>query len=183
MFVMSEHFYDVLGVDFLEHIELDRFRELTNVAFERADLLTYRGKPRDFLFCASVVEHIPKARQNDFIANIRNNLKDGGHLYLSFPPFNSINGGHFATPFHFLPDKLALWCTRKIKKYDVYSYEAMFGEWGLYKTSIKEVENMLKDNGFEILKLGSRHMPPWFERMFARSNILNWHAEFFCRKI
>jgi len=178
--VLSQYFDDVLAVDFYD--DICKEGSSSNVNFEKADLTFYRGKPRDFLFCASVIEHIQKDKQKDFIVNLRNNIKDGGYLYLSFPPFHSINGGHYAAPFHYLPDNIALWLTRKTRKRDVYSYGSMFGEFGLSKTSIQEVEKMLKDAGFKIIKIGSRYMPDWYIRLFAGNNFLNWHVEFFCKK-
>lgn len=180
--VMAKHFSSVLAVDFFNSAELGKFDGVSNVSFQAADLRTYRGAPRQFLFCASVLEHIPKAGQHDFVANLRCNISDGGYLYLSFPPFLSLNGGHLAAPFHYLPEQAALWLSRKLRKHEARSYATMFGDWGLYPTSIGEVEGMLHANGFEILRLGCRFMPAWYERLFARNNFMNWHAEFLCRK-
>jgi 2-polyprenyl-3-methyl-5-hydroxy-6-metoxy-1,4-benzoquinol methylase len=178
--VLNQYFENVLGVDFYRTIYKEDLS--CGLNFKKANLITYRGEPKDFLFCASVIEHIPENRQKDFINNLKTNIKEGGYLYLSFPPFKSINGGHLAAPFHYLPDKIALWLMRKTREKDVYTYEKMFGEYGLTKTSIEKVEGMLKDADFEIIKIGSRYMPNWYIKLFAKNNFLNWHVEFFCKR-
>jgi cyclopropane fatty-acyl-phospholipid synthase-like methyltransferase len=180
--VLAERCRNVVAVDYFVGPAAENFRDLDNVRFESADLTTYRGEQKDFLFCASVIEHIAKDKQSAFVRNLHANLKDGGFLYLSFPPFKSIIGGHLSAPFHYLPDRAAFWLTRVVKGHRVSSYNRMFGDFGLTKTSIQDAERLLLENGFMILAIRARFMPRWYSRLFRRNNFLNWHAEFLCIK-
>jgi len=179
--VLANHFQKVRAVDY--YCNPASTLKTPDVEFINADLTSYLMEPADFIFCASVIEHIPKDRQALFIKNLRNNLKDNGYLYLSFPPFYSIQGGHAAYPFHYFPDKLAFFLANLLKSTRIKSYETMWGDWGLYKTSINEVEKLLKDNKFQIKTITSRFMPEWFSQIFGRTDFLNWHAEFIARKV
>lgn len=181
-FVLGTEFRRVLAVDYYVDPVRERFEGMDTVRFEEGDLLTFRGEQMDFLFCASVIEHIPPDKRERFLLNAKENIKPGGSLYLSFPPFRSIIGGHLCAPFHYLPDPLAFYLTRTVKGCVVESYETMFGSWGLYRTSIRDIEALLLRNGFEIVQIRSRYMPDWYSRLFRRNDILNWHAEFYCRR-
>ena len=178
----STEFEDVLAVDF--HVAPTLFQQpLFNVVHRTADLLTFTDDPRDLLFCASVVEHVAPKQRDQFFNSIRNNLTTNGSLYLSFPPFHGIIGGHACAPFHYLPDNIAFSLCNKIKRYQISSYETMYGDWGLYKTSIAIIKTQLISNGFEIIQIRSRHMPTLISRAINENEYLNWHAEFYCRKI
>ena len=179
-YVLAREFKDVVCVDYFIHPVREKFTKIDNARFESADLITYRGDPKDFLFCASVIEHIPLEEQSLFIKNMGENIRKNGHLYLSFPPFKSIIGGHFCAPFHYFPDSIAFYLTKKLKKYSVNSYETMFGNWGLPKISIQHIEKLLLENGFKILRMKPRYLSPGWFRVISHNNFLNWHVEFFC---
>lgn len=183
--IFARYFHDVVGVDLFQ-APLSQNIGLPHLRFEKADLLTYRTEPRDFVFCASVIEHIPKHQQAQFITNLILNLKKTGWLYLSFPPFYSPIGGHICAPFHYLPDRWAFFLTDKLKHRTITSYETMFaymGEMGLYKTFIGEIEQLLLAQQLAILKIGVRYMPLWYETLFKRNNVFNWHVEFWVKKL
>ena len=129
------------------------------------------------VFCASVIEHIPPENLPLFIETIKSNLKVGGYLYISFPPFLSPIGGHYTAPFHYFPDRLAFYFVKLIKRRRIESYEKMFGDWGLYKTYIETIQSLLLNNGFDLLETRSRFMPRLFNKLFAQNNFLNWHCE------
>jgi len=181
-YILAKEFKEVVAVDFFCDPVRKNFAGMNNIRFETGDLVTYRGKRKDLLFCASVIEHIPKEKQFVFIQNIKENIEPGGYLYLSFPPFKSIIGGHACSPFHYFPDKISFYLTKKIKKRAISSYETMYGNWGVCKTGIKEVERLLRENEFEIIQIRARYMPLWYSKWFNKNEYLNWHVEFFCRK-
>lgn len=178
--ILSSRFKKVIAIDY--HVVPINWNS-NNIEFISSDLLTYKGKPVDVIFCASVIEHIDKSKQPKFIEQIAVNLKQGGYLYLNFPPFNSPIGGHACAPFHYLPDKLAFLLARTIKKYPINSYQTMYGDYGLSKTNINEIITMLQGHGFKLLAIKSRYMPEWYYKMFSLNNLFNWNAEFYCTKL
>lgn len=58
-YVLAREFKEVVCVDYFIHPVREKFTKVDNGRFESADLITYRGDPKDFLSCASVIEHIP----------------------------------------------------------------------------------------------------------------------------
>ncbi|HSA05953.1 MAG TPA: methyltransferase domain-containing protein [Candidatus Gastranaerophilales bacterium] len=177
--VLADYFQQVKAVDYYSSSQIS---EKQNINYEKADLISYKTAPVDFIFCTSVIEHIPKEKQALFVENIKDNLKKRGYLYLSFPPFLSLQGGHATYPFHYFPDKTAFFLTKIFRKANITSYSTMWGDWGLYKTSIKEVETMLLDNNFKIIEINSRFMPKWYSKFFGKIDFLNWHVEFIAQK-
>lgn len=152
----------VIGIDFMVN--------RPNGTYISSNLLDYKHpEPVDFIFCASTIEHIKD--QPKLIEQIAKNLKKGGALYLSFPPFYGIIGGHKVKPFHYLPEQLAMWIAKRLGrlKPEVTSYENMYGTFGLHKTHIKNVEKMLNHFGFKIIKKKDRYFP-----------LSIFHVEFFC---
>jgi len=182
-YVLAREFKDVVCVDYFIDPVREKFTKIDNARFESADLITYRGDPKDFLFCASVVEHIPLEKQSLFIKNIGKNIRKNGYLYLSFPPFKSVIGGHLCAPFHYLPDRMAFYLTKKIKKYNISSFETMYGSWGVFKTSIQDVEKWLLANAFKIIQIKPRYLPSSCSKIISKNNFLNWHAEFYCQNL
>ena len=181
-FEFAKQFDSVHAIDFFVKPIKNRNSNNNNVKFYDADLLTYTGEPKDFVFCASIIEHIEKNMQYAFLENLKNNLKPGGYLYLSYPPFYSIIGGHKCAPFHYFPEKFAIYLSNKIKGAQVESYEKMWGTWGLHKTTIKEINEMLIKVGFTIIETRVRYMPYWYSKLFKNTEFFNWHVEFFCKR-
>jgi len=180
---LAHQFKEVVGVDYFIQPLREKIIKLNNVRFESADLITYAGDPTDLLFCASVIEHIPVEKQSSFIENLKRNIKKNGYLYLSFPPFKSIIGGHVCAPFHYFPDPISFYLTKIIKNHNIHSYETMFGNWGLSKTSIQQIEKLLLEHGFRIIRIKPRYLSPGWTNVISKNNFLNWHVEFFCQNI
>jgi len=181
---LSKYFKRVKAID--EFIDLKKNKHLyrnINIKLIKKPLLGYKDNCVDFIFCASVVEHIPKNNLPKFFSSLNLNLKMGGMLYLSFPPFLSPIGGHHTAPFHYLPDNIAFRLTYLFKKRKIISYNKMFGSWGLYKTDIKSVKENLVLNGFEVIKVQSRFMPKFYNFLFSNNNFFNWHCEIIAKKI
>lgn len=174
-------FKNILGIDFLVP------KNIEGVKFIKNDLTNYViNKKADIIFCASVIEHVENQKQ--FVSQISKNLKVGGYLYLSFPPFYSIGGGHQLKPFHYLPEKLAIKIGKKLRRIsnNVYGYTNLFDSWGLYITSIKKVRQILINNRFEIKTCKTRFVDEKSLFNTARIPVLNefltWHVEFYCIK-
>lgn len=175
---LSEYFDKVIAVDQFSDILLNsNFLDNEKIEVVKANLLCFETNPVDVVFCASVIEHVPPESLMQFIDTIKRNLRIGGYLYLSFPPFLSPIGGHLTAPFHYLPDRLAFVLTKLIKGKKIESYERMFGGWGLYKTHIGPIQSLLRNSGFDIIETRSRFMPRLFNLVFANNNLFNWHCE------
>lgn len=172
----------VLGVDFYKDPIFDK-----GVAFKQHDLTKFVSKKKaDFIFCASVIEHIKD--QDRLVSNIYKSLKPKGALYLSFPPFYSFFGGHMLKPFHFLGEKPAIWIGKRLGLLDrkVTSYENLYHTWGLYRTHIGSITKLLRRHGFRIVCVKPRYFSPYLPFNVARyplvRDLLTWHVEFYCRR-
>ncbi len=174
---LSGKYKKALGIDFKVNKAASG-----NCLYESHDLLEYRSLQKaDLIFCTSVIEHIRD--RHKFIKVIKDNLKKEGSLYLSFPPFYSPAGGHHLKPFHYLPMRACLWLAKKLKRIDksVRSYEDLFGEWGLYKTSIKQIKELLLDNNFSIIEYKPRFSPVNTAKIPFLADLFTWHVEFYCK--
>ena len=175
-------FREVLGLDF----NISKMKKGRNISFCKCNLLDFRLKKKaDFIFCASVIEHVEDA--DKLIKNIYQNLKPGGYLYLSFPPFYSLGGGHTLKPFHYLPEHIAIKLARKFRLFDIPTsisgYPDLFGNHGLYKRSISNVKKLLIINKFKIISHKTRYFPINTAMFPIIGDFLTWHVEFYCRKI
>jgi len=181
---LSNYFKKVYAID--EFISLDRlkaFKDNKKIKFIKTKLLGLKLKKVDYIFCASVIEHIPPESYQIFFKILQNNLKKNGILYISFPPFLSPIGGHHVAPFHYFPEKIALGLTNIIKRRNIKSYEKMYGTWGLYRTKINEIEGLINKNGFKVIKIQSRFMPNILSKLIVRCDLLNWHCEIIAKKM
>ncbi len=177
--ILAKNYSKVVGIDFYVKPYKNK-----NLEFESHNLLEYISKEKaDLIFCASVIEHVKFKKK--LVENIYKSLKNGGKLYLSFPPFYSVGGGHQLKPFHFLPEKLAIFIGHRLKRIDknVNSYDNLFGNWGLYKTHINQIKSLLKSRGFKII----RYKPRYFNlldttKLYLIKDLLTWHVEFYCEK-
>lgn len=177
--VLAKKYKQVLGIDFFVKPKKER-----NLKFEKHNLLNYISKkPADLIFCASVIEHVTDGEK--LIKNINLSIKKDGFLYISFPPFYSLAGGHQLKPFHYLPKKIAIWIVKKLKRIDqrVNSYENLFVTYGLYKISIIDIKKLLENNNFNIIKYKTRYFNLLnTTKIPLLNNFLTWHAEFYCIK-
>ena len=177
----ARKFKNILGADF------NVPKNIENIKFLKKDLRScVLNEKADIIFCASVIEHVEDQKQ--FINQISRNLKKNGFLFLSFPPFYNLSGGHQLKPFHYFPEKLAILIGRKLGRIpaSVTDYKNLFGDHGLTKTTIKEIRQILIDNKFEIKVCKTRFID---EKSFFNtakipilSEFLTWHVEFYCIK-
>jgi len=76
----------------------------------------------DLILASSIIEHVKDQQQ--MIDECYRILKPEGILYLSFPPYYSPVGGHYLSPFHYLPQNISFWIFKKLhpnkeKPYDL----------------------------------------------------------------
>lgn len=142
--------------------------------------LPFKESSFDFIFCASLVEHIPN--QYRLLAEIFRVLKRGHTCYLSFPPFYSPVGGHQFKPYHLLGERMAVALSRRISGVDARDFETSFGNWGLYPTTIFKAVKLIRENGFKIDKTSTRFSPINFAKIPYLREFLTWHVEFLIRK-
>jgi SAM-dependent methyltransferase len=142
----------------------------------------------DFVFCASLIEHVAHPAQ--LILEIKRVLKVGGEGYLSFPPFYSPVGGHEFAPFHYLGQTAAL----RLKKRrhlvpdwvrDLYqvpmepsSFAGLYPGWGLYRMTIRQARRLLSLSRLTVVNLSTRYMPVSFVRWPGLGELLTWHVQF-----
>jgi SAM-dependent methyltransferase len=143
--------------------------------------LPFREDTFDFIFCSSFIEHMPD--QRDLITRLGSILKPNGVLYLSFPPFYSLVGGHQFKLFHLLGEKVAVVVLSLLKRKRVKGYNSAFGRWGLYPITIRKARMLIEDTQlFQIVKIRPRFLRintavlPWL------GEALTWHVEFISRK-
>jgi ubiquinone/menaquinone biosynthesis C-methylase UbiE len=180
---LAEHFAEVLAVDF----RLSPHHYKRKATYLSQDLTTFEpDRQADLIFCASVIEHM--ANQEATIRRLHRILKPGGALYLSYPPFWSIGGGHQLKPFHYLPEQAAIALGKRLGRIrsSATGYENLFGTWGLYRTSIRSIRLLLETAGFECLVCKPRYFR---ERGLFNTttwpliaDLCTWHVEFYCRK-
>ncbi len=97
----------VIGLD-LNLVESEKY-----FPFVISDALftPFPGTSFDLVICASLIEHVevPSALVNELIRLVPSN----GYIYLSFPPFYSLNGGHQFSPFHYFGERIAIDVSRR----------------------------------------------------------------------
>lgn len=141
--------------------------------------LPFKNRSIDFIFCASLIEHI--AEQNKFISEMFRVLKYDRFCYLSFPPFYSLVGGHQFKPFHLLGEKNAITLSKMFKGVDAKDYATSFGNRGIYPTTISKIKKLVKKANFKIIDMKTRFlsntakMPFWGE-------LLTWPVDFLLQR-
>ena len=134
-----------------------------------------------FIYCCSVIEHIKN--QENLISEIYRVLDKNGELILSFTPFYApLNGGHIYSPFHYLPEQYAVKIASFIRKKQYSSYETTWGDWGLYKTTLRSVGRMLEQKGFSSISTWTKYLPINFSRTPFLNEYCTWHVVFYCKK-
>jgi ubiquinone/menaquinone biosynthesis C-methylase UbiE len=134
----------------------------------------------DFVFCASLIEHVPDSRA--LLSEIERVMKPGAKCYLSFPPFYTPIGGHQFKPFHLFGEKIAMALYRRANKDSTLETNAGFadayGEWGLYRRTIRGVRGELATTGLRVLNQSTRYLPLNVSRIPCLSEFLTWHVQF-----
>jgi SAM-dependent methyltransferase len=147
----------------------------------------------DLVFCSSLIEHVsdPKALVEEGLRITR----PGGYIYISFPPFYSLRGGHQFSPFHLLGERVALWIFRKYQRHtnDAWisqrvssrpdSYASAFVNWGLYRMTVKKCEEILNESPLSIIDCSTKFSPINFSRVSLFKEFLTWHVQFLILKL
>jgi SAM-dependent methyltransferase len=158
----SRVLHEACGEFVASDVNRNDFFTTSRIAFETIDVMEV---PRirdkfDVVICASLIEHVEKPLRA--LANLRQVLKPGGKLFLTFPPFYSLwmLGGHRFKPFHFLGENLA------VRLYNwrhpdtpVRDYRTCGGNYGLFPLTISRVDQLLAEGGFRVLSRYDRHLP------------------------
>lgn len=152
-----------------------------------------RDESVDFIFCASLIEHVSNPLL--LLSEIKRVLKIKQYCYLSFPPFYSLRGGHEFSPFHYLGERCALYlhCLLRrtppdwVKK--VYtpflpptSFANTYQGWGLFRLTIAKAIQMIREVGLEIVDISPRYLPINTARWPILGEFLTWHVQFLLRK-
>src|SRR3989338_8006202 len=169
----------------IEHIEEQArlTKSIANIATKK--IFTVRGdithppfkdNSFDFIFASSVIEHIEEqARLTKSIANI---ATENSLIYISFPPFYSLMGGHSISPLHYLPGNLPFYIYKNFYR----QTQSSFKNYGLVKTTLRSAENIIKNN-FDIIDIKPRFftsIKPLIKIPILRE-IIAPHIEFFLR--
>jgi SAM-dependent methyltransferase len=149
---------------------------LTALALANAARLPFASISFPFVFCASLLEHVPEPAW--LLAEIHRVLTADGSAYLSFPPFYSPVGGHQFKPFHLLGERWAL----RLSGHRADAYATSFGEWGLYPLTIRRARQLIADTGFRIRHESTRFVPMNLARLPWIGEFLTWHVQFILGK-
>jgi ubiquinone/menaquinone biosynthesis C-methylase UbiE len=154
--------------------------------------IPFRDCSIEIVFCASLVEHVPKP--DILLSEIERILKPSGFAYLSFPPFYSPSGGHEYAPYHYLGERLAMHLSSRGRRlpewtrqlYNVpentQSFAEMYAGWGLYKMTIKKFRSLVAKTGLSYIDISTRYLPFSFIRWPLIGEVLTWHAQFILGK-
>ncbi len=137
----------------------------------------------DFVFCASLIEHV--ADSQSLLKEVYRVLKPGAGCYLSFPPFYTPIGGHQFKPFHLFGEKFALAAYRKMNRgegLESTGFTDAFGEWGLYRRTIKGTRKEVQKAGLKVLDQSTRYLPLNVSKIPLVAEFLTWHVQFFLQK-
>lgn len=159
-----------------------------------AQALPIRNAAIDFVFCASLIEHVPQPDQ--LLAEVHRVLKPGGYCYLSFPPYYSPLGGHEFAPFHYLGEQWAMrlvgarrwrshpdWAQKLYKVAETpTSFASTYDDWGLFVMTIAKAQRLIHASGLELINLSTRYLPVSVIRWPLLGELLTWHAQFLLRK-
>lgn len=179
---------NVIGVD------LEPYNRDVNATLIQADSVSIplENNSISTIICASLIEHIPYPES--LLEETFRIVKEGGFVYISFPPFYSLKGGHQFSPFHLLGEKAAIKIKKKVglyrnrpwlqKKYSEKpeSFSEAYGSWGIYKMTIGYFENLLKKTNFNIINRSTRWIPVDFSGIPILREFLTWHVQYLLSK-
>ncbi len=148
--------------------------------FGNALYLPFKDNSLDFIFCSSLIEHVPEPEI--LLSEINRVLKEDKYLYLSFPPFYTPVGGHQFKPFHLLGETAAIFLTKLVKQIDVTDFKSSYGNIGLFPTTISKVKRLSKTANFKIIDITTRFFPINVAKIPVFKEILTWHVEFLLKK-
>ena len=144
----------------------------------------------DFVFCASLIEHVPRLLR--LLQEIQRTLRIGGLCYLSFPPFYSLRGGHQFAPYHLLGERFATWAYRRTRarrlpnwQKDIVAEEGVYSSayrgFGLHRVTIRATRKWLGQTHLKTVGLSTRFSPVNTASWPLIGEALTWHAEFLLR--
>ncbi|MEM0488798.1 MAG: class I SAM-dependent methyltransferase [Candidatus Methanomethylicaceae archaeon] len=151
-----------------------------------------RDESVDFIFCASLIEHVNNPLL--LLTEINRILKTEHYCYLSFPPFYSPRGGHEFSPFHYLGERYAIALTSFWRKYPEWinkiympnpaprSFSETWQGWGLFKMTISRAKQLICQSDFKIIDISTRYLPINTARLPLIGEILTWHVQFILLK-
>lgn len=158
-----------------------------------AEAVPIRSETVDFVFCASLIEHV--AHPEVLLEEIVRILKPGGLGYVSFPPYYSPVGGHEYAPFHYLGERAAMrlarprlektpeWVTRLYpNSAQATSFADSHDGWGLFHMTLRRFRKLLAATPLLCVEASARYWPLSFVRWLVVGEILTWHAQFLLRK-
>jgi len=156
------------------------FQNIKGARFVLGDAVNmpFKDKSFDFIFCSSLIEHIKNP--DSLIKEVKRVLTDGGICYLSFPPFWSPVGAHQFKPFHYLGEKTAIKLSRKYYHVKSYRYDDEYGK--LYKRTIRQVKQLIKNNKLKIKAISTRMSPINFAKFPILNEFLTWNVEFLIQR-
>lgn len=130
----------------------------------------------DFVFCASLIEHVPQPRR--LLTELFRVLRPDGRCYVGFPPFYSPAGGHQFKPFHLLGERAATALSHRGGR----TFASAGGNWGLYRLTIRRARHDLLETGFLIEDISAKFMAWNPARIPLLGEILTWYVQFLVRK-
>jgi SAM-dependent methyltransferase len=131
----------------------------------------------DFVFCASLIEHVPDP--GHLLGELYRVLRTGGRCYVGFPPFYSPAGGHQFKPFHLLGERAAVALAGRGR----WTYANVGGRWGLHRVTIGRARQQLIESGFVIDDISTKFLPVNFARIPVLGECLTWYAQFLVTKV
>jgi SAM-dependent methyltransferase len=166
-----------------------------NAMLTRGDALftPFEANLFDLVFCSSLIEHV--ANPNALVEECLRITRTGGYVYLSFPPFYSLRGGHQFAPYHLLGEKVALsayrrhhqraddsWIDQRVSSRPG-SYADAFVNWGLYRMTIRKCENILRQFPVKIIDCSTKFLTLNFTKLPLLREFLTWHVQFLAQKL
>lgn len=188
----SKHNATVLALDRLaRRMPLLSGRHVHCVEAE-ATKLPFPPNSIDFVFCASLIEHVSSPEL--LLQEMNDVLRPGGACYVSFPPFYSLRGGHECSPFHYLGVDIAMRIRRlrnvtpdwiqELYEYprNPTSYADLYLDHGLNKLTVRGFLSHLANTEFTLQNQSTRFLPFSFIRWPLLGEVLTWHAQFLLKK-
>src|SRR3989344_6034831 len=186
-YLAFQSFLGNLVINKLKERNVDLGGKILELGCGRGGYLPIKKEIFDFIFCSSTIEHVPEP--NKLLDECNRILKPTGTLYLTFPPFYSLPGGHKFKPFHYLGEKIAVKMLNKFNKKEVSkvnrkitSYATAYDTHGLYVLKITDVKNLLSKSKFVIKTSWIRLSPINFSKIPILNEFLSWHINFIAKK-
>lgn len=120
-----------------------------------ADKMPFQDNEFDLVICKSVLEHIPKEKQQASVNEIFRVLKEGGICYIAIPPWYNPFAGHGLKPFHYLPFKAAKFLAELAYKKKINANS--WAQRSLFGITFRRMRKMAEAAGFKVLAIKDAH--------------------------